>query len=344
MRTATLNRLLKNGNGHAPSTKPAKGTINPLSEVPAPVLATPPGAMTYLEAKAVCQLFGWPLPVDVGMNSGMFVVAATITPEVAQGLLVEHNKLNRKENSKHIDTIAKDMLSGCWHLNHQPIAVDADANVIDGQHRLAAVLKSGKPQPFLVVLYSRSLQVNNTIDTGRPRSYLDHIAMKGDFTLGNLEQSMLRFLHGMATGSYGQKASSAAMEMVREEYDEAIKFVLTHYRERVRGIVAAMLAAIASAYGHVPNDKLARFIHVLVNRTASESDPAEQTILQLIRNADRTNDHSAGAREGLFRKTQRAIRAYVDGQVLTKIFAPEKHMPMEFPVSVPKLPSGQLAG
>lgn len=345
MRTATLNRLLKNGNGHAPSTKPAKGKINPLTEAPAPVLATPPGAMTYLEAKAVCQLFGWPLPVDVGGNAGVFVVLATVTPEVAKGLLVNHNAQNRNENQNHIDVITREMSSGNWQLNHQPIAVDGNADLIDGQHRLAALLKYGKPLPFLIVIYNgRTTGITNSIDTGKPRTYLDHRAMRGDFTMNNHHQGMLRFLLGMATDSYGRtRYSSNALDAAADEYGEAVEFVLTCHGNHVKGVTCPMMAAVAAAYGHIPNEKIKRFMDVLSTSTASESDPAEQTILTLLKNQNRVNNYSTGARIDTFKRTQRALHAYANGVVLTKMYVPSSDE-LPYPVSIPKLQLAQLAG
>ena len=96
-----------------------------------------------------------------------------ITPELAARLL-EGNKNNRHLRESVVDAYAQDMLNGHWLLNNQGIGLGEDGSVIDGQHRLAAVVKSGCSVRMLVVgnlpvmggSNGVKLRTVDTVDTG----------------------------------------------------------------------------------------------------------------------------------------------------------------------------------
>lgn len=65
-----------------------------------------------------------------------------LTPEIAKAYL-SGNKSNRTVSSSSVTKYAKDMASGNWRFTHQGILLGKDGVVIDGQHRMLAVIKSG---------------------------------------------------------------------------------------------------------------------------------------------------------------------------------------------------------
>lgn len=73
-----------------------------------------------------------------------------ITPEVAEELL-KHNVNNRNPRRDRIDKYARIMDLGEWAMTGQPIIVGSDGTVMDGQHRLMAVLRTGRSVWMLVV-------------------------------------------------------------------------------------------------------------------------------------------------------------------------------------------------
>jgi hypothetical protein len=66
----------------------------------------------------------------------------TITPAWARKVLKEQNTKNRAMNMKHVAKLAEEMRSGRWKINGDTIRFD-DHILVDGQHRLAAVVMSG---------------------------------------------------------------------------------------------------------------------------------------------------------------------------------------------------------
>jgi hypothetical protein len=72
----------------------------------------------------------------------MHISTETITPTTAAAYL-ERNTGNRALKSKHVEALANAMTDGHWQCTHEGIAFAVDGSLIDGQHRLAAVVKSG---------------------------------------------------------------------------------------------------------------------------------------------------------------------------------------------------------
>lgn len=73
-----------------------------------------------------------------------YTVIEKITPAMA-GKMLEHNKNNRQIRWNHVKRIATDIILGHWQVTHQGIAFDDKGNLIDGQHRLHAIIESCTP-------------------------------------------------------------------------------------------------------------------------------------------------------------------------------------------------------
>lgn len=67
----------------------------------------------------------------------------TITPEVAEKYLALNGR-NRKILAAHVEAIARDIRAGNWMMNAQPICFSREGRLLNGQHRLSAVLKAGE--------------------------------------------------------------------------------------------------------------------------------------------------------------------------------------------------------
>ncbi len=107
----------------------------------------------------------------------MQIEVTTITPEVA-AVMLENNPQNRTMRKFHMLQMAEDMASGAWQLNGDAIRVNCDGSLIDGQHRLAACVKSGVPFQT-VVISGLPNEVRATIDGGAKRSHGDRLQMAG---------------------------------------------------------------------------------------------------------------------------------------------------------------------
>src|ERR1700750_3512325 len=101
----------------------------------------------------------------------------TISPDMAQEILAA-NGHNRNMRSPRVAQLAEVMRRGEWILNGETIKVATDGTLLDGQHRLQAVVDSGATIETLV-MRGMSLETQDTVDTGRRRRLADILAIEG---------------------------------------------------------------------------------------------------------------------------------------------------------------------
>jgi hypothetical protein len=102
-----------------------------------------------------------------------------VTPNMAQGWLNNSEIKNRRILLSRVYYYADQMARGQWKLTGQGISFDDDNNIIDGQHRLMAVVKSDTTVPFLII----SGVNKNTFaayDDGKTRGGADALYLSGD--------------------------------------------------------------------------------------------------------------------------------------------------------------------
>ena len=105
----------------------------------------------------------------------MTITQERITPKMAQEYLGFNTDNYRKLNSGRVLTYSEDMKSGRWQLNGESIKFSKNGTLMDGQHRLHAIIKAGTPIDMLVI---RDLEDNvDVCDIGSVRS-LGMIARK----------------------------------------------------------------------------------------------------------------------------------------------------------------------
>jgi hypothetical protein len=101
-----------------------------------------------------------------------------ITPRMAAAWL-KKNKSNRPFSDALADRYAAAIVRGEWLLNAETIKFDTNDILLDGQHRLEAVVRSGKPIAALVV-WGLNPDTFRTIDQGKKRTAGDTLAVSGE--------------------------------------------------------------------------------------------------------------------------------------------------------------------
>jgi hypothetical protein len=100
-----------------------------------------------------------------------------ITPAKAKELLATNNK-NRKMRVRTIKAFARDMAAGRWLMAGEPIKIDTEGNLKDGQHRLTAIIEAQTSVPMLVVR-GVSPESQRVMDSGIKRNATDQLDMAG---------------------------------------------------------------------------------------------------------------------------------------------------------------------
>lgn len=100
-----------------------------------------------------------------------------ITPALASSWLAR-NKRNRPLRSGLVNTYASDIAAGKWQQNGETIKQAASGDLLDGQHRLHAIIKAAVPVRMMVVS-GLADDTFHTIDTGMKRSAAQLVALSG---------------------------------------------------------------------------------------------------------------------------------------------------------------------
>lgn len=124
-----------------------------------------------------------PLTATPVHQAGVTVAFVDITPHMARTWL-RVNKGNRALRRTAVDAYARDMRAGNWLPTHQGIAFSAENQLLDGQHRLEAIVQADVTVRMLV---TRGLQTNpkgaiittmDAVDRGALRSVADQLKIQ----------------------------------------------------------------------------------------------------------------------------------------------------------------------
>lgn len=105
-------------------------------------------------------------------------VVQDITPEDAIEYL-GRNDQNRALRFRVVDAYATDMINGNWKTGVGTILIADDGTIIDGQHRLHAIIQSETTQRFFVIS-NLPQGVRAVVDTGAKRTFADVLKLKGE--------------------------------------------------------------------------------------------------------------------------------------------------------------------
>ncbi|MFY0406894.1 hypothetical protein [Solicola sp. PLA-1-18] len=113
------------------------------------------------------------------------------------------NQNNRNVRRAVVDSYARDMASGEWALNGETLKIDQAGKLIDGQHRLSAVVQAGVTVPMIVVRGVEA-EAMDTVDAGAKRTYADALKLRGETnpaTLASVARRAVMWERGMRTNT-----------------------------------------------------------------------------------------------------------------------------------------------
>lgn len=160
------------------------------------------------------------IKIPGGLNDDVIIQEVLLTPSEAAKWL-EANALNRPVRERHVKFLAEEIRSGNWQLNGQAIIISDGEEVLDGQHRLKAVIEAGISIRTLVI-YGIKRDAFKTIDTGVIRTGGDalilHYPDKGNGIAKAVSIAVpwCYILEMRFTGKRGRISNSEILEYVKE--------------------------------------------------------------------------------------------------------------------------------
>lgn len=164
---------------------------------------------------------------------GIDIHLLKVTPEIAAEFLSRNTAGQRSLSEPNVEKYGADMVTGEWHFTGAPILFNFNNELIDGQHRLKAIIASNEPQ-ILLIIRGVDPDAMVAIDTGRRRSYANILQMRKIKNSSAVAALASRVAH-WDMGNYGCRGvprrtnakftsslpSNAQKDAVTERYEKA---------------------------------------------------------------------------------------------------------------------------
>jgi hypothetical protein len=169
---------------------------------------------------------------------------------------LQNNFVNRPLSQDVVDAYARDMVLGNWVQTHQGVAFNDLDHLIDGQHRLSAIVKSGRTVRMMVTfglpskIKGKEMTTMDAVDRGKQRSVADQLkiqhGMKNGSIIAQLASSLGSICYNVRTRrlSVGQ-----TLEIYREFQTSADWIIESRPKEhglKMTGVLAAFVFAMAA--------------------------------------------------------------------------------------------------
>ncbi|WP_020500436.1 hypothetical protein [Sciscionella marina] len=171
-----------------------------------------------------------------------------ITPQKAETML-EANTSNRPLSKPVVRAFAEAMRRGEWQVTHQGIAFDTNGVLVDGQHRLAAIVAAEQPVE-MTVFTEVPADTFDVLDTGKRRNAADVLAIEGEKSSVMLA-AMLRTIYLVANrpdvnwSSGSASVTNTQILETLEAHPKAREYV--HLGERISAATGMIKSAAGAA-------------------------------------------------------------------------------------------------
>lgn len=262
---------------------------------------------------------------SINFGSQINTKREAITPQIA-AIYLKLNKSNRNPRQSVIDSLTDDILNGRWQETHQGIAFDEHGNLIDGQHRLLAIIKAGLINPNIIIhmLVTRGLARGavEAIDIQAKRSFTDFQQLSG-LKFDASHEATLRAMFINAPWAQA-RVSVPKLNEVWNLHSAVCTFTFSLFQQKKfqPGTNNAVIRAVISRAAYTQNRiRLAEFVEILQTGMATGNDDEAAVKLRnflLSTNRKGGTSHS-GNRLSLYWKVERALFCFIQRLPLRKV-------------------------
>lgn len=265
--------------------------------------------------------------------TGISMAIESVSPEIATWWL-EMNLHNRNLNKIRVTQLAKDMREGLWVINGEPIQFDREGRLINGQHRLHAIVASGVTLQMLVV---RGLapQAQDTIDIGANRS------MTAILTLNGFTQAMAQAAIAVADYRYANHRDVVWTQSHMPSRPQQLQMINERHNEYADGIRVGLagLKAVGAhrlAYGFLSvlayrastEDKWSEFHEGVISGVGLQQDDPRLTLRNLYARRTRGQTGGSWGQQSYIAVGIKAYNAYLQGRSIKVLHFRRDELPM----------------
>jgi hypothetical protein len=255
----------------------------------------------------------------------MITTLMTVTPTMAASWLAAFNTSNRTVRRRWVDTLATIIKEDKWHVTHQGIAFNCDGTLLDGQHRLMAIVAAGIPVQMMVTR-NVDKEAMYAIDQGKTRSVPDVANTLGtQIKSQHVAVARMMFYRGQSDISKARTTTSEALIGFISQHIEPITFAMDKFRSNAYRH-AAIQSVVARAWYTANHERLEDFAKTFNKGFSTEEEDSAALRLRGTFERNRKIFHSSDGRFVLYRKTQAALSAFLEFRPIDKVYEAAEEM------------------
>jgi len=266
--------------------------------------------------------------IDLARLENVTIQKVDVTPAMA-GYWLQNNFRNRPMVEDVVKAYARDMVLGQWVFTHQGIAFNDQDQLIDGQHRLRAVVMSGVTIPMMVTfglpsaIDGRQMTTMDCVDRGRTRTVGDQLAIQHAIKNGSIVASICAAMASLCFGERTRRLSVGQTLEVYREFQSAVDFVIAHKSKSVglrsTGVLAGFVFAMASDETNLAwVEKVAAMFEAL-NTGEQLRERSAMTALRAFLTSDEAKLITRSLDRGLAELVLQAIHLEILGRTVEKL-------------------------
>lgn len=194
-----------------------------------------------------------------------------ISPARARALLEHCNKRNRAVDERRVAMYTQEIKAGRWLFTGEAIKISREGLLLDGQHRLWAVLEANVALPLLVIT-GLDPKAQEVMDQGMPRALHDALHLRGEPNPNYLAGALRAVAHYYRDGVPFQAGSNPGMSHGfalklfdsgdnRERLHEALRFVT---RQQQKWNSLSVMTGLHYLFEHADHERAIAFTHALL--------------------------------------------------------------------------------
>jgi hypothetical protein len=216
------------------------------------------------------------------------VVFSMVIDRTMAALMLERNTHNRKASVMHVAALGKETSEDRWVFNGEPIKFARDGRLIDGQHRLMAVARTGIPIETFVV-FGLSPDAFSTYGGSKRRSNSDVLSIMGEVNTHRLASALsnVNCYDCGRTGEFGHsRVPGTAMEGLLEKYPDVRDSVRMFSKDAKRLLPPSAMAALHYIFSRLDPDAANEYCASIMDGVGLQvGDPAHTVREKLMANA-----------------------------------------------------------
>lgn len=262
-------------------------------------------------------------------NGGGHTGYIMVTPKMARELL-ERNTLNRQVSRRWVATLAEYIRKGRWQATGEPIIVSKSGRLLDGQHRLLAIMEADK-QASMMLIRDIDDSAIQWIDNGMPRNAFSRAKLAGLLPEGTNRKEvdvavyLLRIEYDNSRPD--QLDISEALQDVKFEANYVCGLMNTPRRNVTITPVRAALAGFMKKYD-VGETEMAKIIQILYDGMNFDSLYKPIVIMRNVLLQIPGVLCGDTGRSTIYRKMQRGLLAFQNAECPSRLMDSQDQKPL----------------